>query len=218
MTLGGLFQGKILPQALQGQKVTIPGAVDGAAPAPGSSAQLWLPPKTEKGTDLTFSVVFFPLIIKLPLKKSCLGLELIVITLGKSVCAGRDLLTALGCVPSTARCSGTCQHCRDHPLEPPSRVTLAQIPSWSPPPGMGREIGLEGSLPGVFPCLAGTPSAWTGWDKAGTCMGHVGQLLGCPACPLSPSPPPGCGVRPCPSSRWVLWQGGGDTGAPLVLQ
>lgn len=131
------------------------------------------------------------------------------------MCAGRDLLTGLGCpswtpspVPSTARCSGTPQHCRDDPLEPPSRVTLAQIPSWSPPPAMGRRIGLEGSLPGVFPHLAGASSARTGGDKAGTCMGHVGQL----PVPISSSWlwDVAAGSRPCPSSRWVLWQSGGD--------
>lgn len=183
------------PAGTEGEKLSHLGGDLSSQELGWSSTNPWqlspaLAPSTDRERNrFYFLSGFFSLIIKLPLSKSCLGLELIVITLEKSVCTGRDLLTAPGCpsgtpgrVPSTARCCGTCQHCRDDPLEPPSRLTLAQIPPGSSPPGMGRGAGGGGFSPRD---LHSPDGLGQGRDTHGT----GGAAPGCPACPLSPSPP-----------------------------
>lgn len=53
-----------------GGDAELQGAMDGEAPVPESSALLWLPQSTEKGSDLTCSVVFSPCILSCPLGKA----------------------------------------------------------------------------------------------------------------------------------------------------
>lgn len=181
--------------------------------------------KAQTSLSQRFFGFFSPLYIKLPLRKSCLGSEFNVIILEKSACVGKDPLTYPGlsllgrqkpppaASPQELQGPAVTLRCHRRGDAFPSRVALPGDPSPQgmattshpglgpiPPPACQRSWHKEGSrgagggsLPGVF--LPG----WRGWDKEGTCVGSASRLLGCPACPLPPSPPPGL-PAPCPSS------------------
>lgn len=69
------------------------------------------------------------------------------------------------------------QACRDHPWSLPAGSPWLRS---HPEPAFGHGEGRWGG--GFSP----RGVSLSGWDTAGTRMGHVGQLPGCPACPLSP--------------------------------
>lgn len=128
---------------------------------------------------------FFPLYTKLPLRKSCLGLELNVIILEKSVCVGKDLLTTLGC-PSWEG--------RNHPwLHLPSTpacwavrgcaVTLRSLGS-SEQGGDPSPRGHPGLGPILLPSCQGSGNG--SWGAGGVLSQECFSLAGRHLCSWSP--------------------------------